>query len=242
MYFSIQLLNSSALFSSFLFSNSSLKFSLCSSSFLLSIFMIITLNSLKSLLPLVLFLRVISKKEYVSSFGAYSRLYVAQFSVFTSMCLVRSDMFPAPGLMQDTSYGVQQHAPLVTRNTCSRGARYVSCVYPSVVTGLTTVGALAGEADSRPSWLRGHDSCSNCRPDRGWGRLPKWLSMWPGRMWGWCQTQMGGARYQSSYPCSRRGVAQSWCQLTLGWGQILGAYRTERHDSKMALPVLGSPW
>ena len=37
-------------------------------------------------------------------------------------------------------------------------------------------------------------------------------------------------------------VTQSWCQLTLGWGQILGAYRTERDDSKMALPVLGSPW
>ena len=136
------------------------------------------------------------------------------------------------------SLWVQQHAPVTTRDICSRGAPYASCMCPSVVTGLTTVGTLAGKADSQPSWLSGHDSCSNCRPDRGWGRLPKWLSMWPGRMWVWCQTQMGGARYQSICPCSLGGCDLELCQLTLGWGQILGAYSTERDGSKLALPVL----
>lgn len=38
-------------------------------------------------------------------------LYVAQFSVFMSICLLRSDMCPALGLMQDTSYGSSSMLP-----------------------------------------------------------------------------------------------------------------------------------
>ena len=135
----------------------------------------------------------VNLKKGVCAFtwNIFLSLYVAQFSVFMSVCLVRSDMFPALGLIQDTSYGVQQHAPLVTRDICSRGAPYVSCKYPSVVTGLTTVGTLAGKADSQPSWQKvmihavtsglieggvGFPSSCLCGPEGCWaGVTHKWV-------------------------------------------------------------------
>ena len=64
----------------------------------------------------------------------------------------------------------------------SRYAAYVSCMLPSFVVGLTTVGVGAGGTGPWPGWLQGPALCSGCGPARIWARLPMWLVVQSGSM------------------------------------------------------------
>ena len=57
----------------------------------------------------------------------------------------------------------------------------MSCMGPSVVAGLTTVGALVGRAGPWPTWLPGPAPCRGCQPTGGQaGLVPAWLAVRPG--------------------------------------------------------------
>ena len=59
-----------------------------------------------------------------------------------------------------------------------------TCMCPSFVAGLTTVGMLVGGVGSQPVWLPCPPLCSGCWLDGGWGRVLSQLAVWPKGSWG----------------------------------------------------------
>ena len=71
----------------------------------------------------------------------------------------------------DILWAPAAQSSMVTRTICSRSAPYVGCVYPSIVVGLTTVGALLDRAGPPLCWLPGLALCSGCWPSDGQGHI-----------------------------------------------------------------------
>ena len=166
MYFLYQLLYSLALFSPFLYFLSLLIIFLLPNS--LSIFMIITLNSLscRLLISTLLSSSGVLSYSFFQSIVPVSSFYLILCVYF--YVLGRSVTFPSLGevvLCRRHLWGPTAHSPLVTRVVCSRRAPYVGFVGPSVLVALTTVDTLVNGAT--PAWLA-------TRPSLTWWPLACW--------------------------------------------------------------------